>query len=778
MSNYSNSKATIAANVYTNHLNQVTADMVKDAIYSVVDTLIAGGYLYKGVAHPGDAPATTDANVFYLATEVGTYPNFGHVSVADGEVAIFTYDGDWTKVVTGVATAEQVTAAIQQLTQELSDRIAEVRAEVSMQNQEISDFEEAITNQLDNFQPIVIDGDVTNAPDEEDITTDENDLLKFANRGTLHGMGYVILRRDKTFAAQVTLANTIYEIRYDFDLGGASVTIPSGCVLQFNGGSISNGLVDLNFCKIQGNAKIFSDVSGRISNMADCGWFGASQDPGVDCGIAINKAATISDDIYLGPGVYYFSTPIVIGKTPAATRSPKIIRFDGKLIYNGAVEDASLIKITSGANTSSLEYPSIYISEVSVDTNRVIYSDTYNSNCIGIDFENCICADIHIGKISGANTGIRLYGNGKGCSYNNISVGRIEYFNYGIRLYQDNGGWANENTISGARFLKYTSFNPATLFAIYMGGPETASDTYDKINSISINECCAENFGAAPAIYMRNAEYVNVNRLRCEGTDYVAKFVGACQYNNFAEVGYNYSDNILRSNHFDLTEATRLPFAASNVLLFNPARDHIEISTVGKNISSTKYAAVEGFAAYELANNTPPVRATKYRISGNCVVGLQFDSLVRNDRFVTISSSLNGRVYFLPLEAVVNGVTITDFDTLKQYTPLPAGTINFIEYSTYQILRSAADGAGGSFYIPQPITKFFIGFSTISNCTIDFVVNRLYRSYQTYLVRNGAARPTSSLGINDIGFEFFDTSLDKPIFWTGSGWVDATGAAV
>ncbi|HYH83293.1 MAG TPA: hypothetical protein VEX86_26100 [Longimicrobium sp.] len=41
-----------------------------------------------------------------------------------------------------------------------------------------------------------------------------------------------------------------------------------------------------------------------------------------------------------------------------------------------------------------------------------------------------------------------------------------------------------------------------------------------------------------------------------------------------------------------------------------------------------------------------------------------------------------------------------------------------------------------------------------------------------------AERPTSSLGGNDVGFVYFDSTLGKPIFWNGSGWRDATGAAV
>lgn len=35
--------------------------------------------------------------------------------------------------------------------------------------------------------------------------------------------------------------NTIYEIRYDFDLNGAEITLPENCVLKFNGGSLNNG---------------------------------------------------------------------------------------------------------------------------------------------------------------------------------------------------------------------------------------------------------------------------------------------------------------------------------------------------------------------------------------------------------------------------------------------------------------------------------------------------------------------------------------------------------
>ena len=44
--------------------------------------------------------------------------------------------------------------------------------------------------------------------------------------------------------------NTIYEVRYDFDLDGNTITIPENCVLLFKEGTISNGTVVLNNTRV------------------------------------------------------------------------------------------------------------------------------------------------------------------------------------------------------------------------------------------------------------------------------------------------------------------------------------------------------------------------------------------------------------------------------------------------------------------------------------------------------------------------------------------------
>lgn len=91
--------------------------------------------------------------------------------------------------------------------------------------------------------------------DEEDIT-EQNGTLQLANKTydkqSFSGLGRVYLRKnivgDKNVLTQAMInkANTIYVIQYDYDLKEASINIPENCVLQFDGGSLSNGNITLN----------------------------------------------------------------------------------------------------------------------------------------------------------------------------------------------------------------------------------------------------------------------------------------------------------------------------------------------------------------------------------------------------------------------------------------------------------------------------------------------------------------------------------------------------
>lgn len=118
-----------------------------------------------------------------------------------------------------------------------------------------------------------------NDADEEDITRNADGKLQFKDRSYGDGMGYIILRKNKTFAEQVTEEDTIYEVRYDFDLDGGDVVVPDGCILRFVGGSVSNGTLtgsdtiieSPNFGDNQNNITLGGTFNSKTKEMS---WWG------------------------------------------------------------------------------------------------------------------------------------------------------------------------------------------------------------------------------------------------------------------------------------------------------------------------------------------------------------------------------------------------------------------------------------------------------------------------------------------------------------------------
>lgn len=116
---------------------------------------------------------------------------------------------------------------------------------------------------------------VTNYPDDEDIVSVDN-MLKLKDReadtANFQSKGYVILRKNlrlvngviKNILTQnmINQPNTIYEIRYDFDLNDETIKINDNCILKFNGGKLKNGTIKGNSTQIDATPSlIFNNVS-------------------------------------------------------------------------------------------------------------------------------------------------------------------------------------------------------------------------------------------------------------------------------------------------------------------------------------------------------------------------------------------------------------------------------------------------------------------------------------------------------------------------------------
>ena len=135
-----------------------------------------------------------------------------------------------------------------------------------------------------------VQGDViiTNAPDYEDLTEAADGTIKFADKeyskDSFSGLGRVYLRKNIVDGVNVLTqdmmpkSNTIYIIQYDYDLQGAEITIPEGCILDFQGGSFNN----------------IGNLKGNINNnYLRPEWFGAKGKRGYDDTNAIQQCINL-----------------------------------------------------------------------------------------------------------------------------------------------------------------------------------------------------------------------------------------------------------------------------------------------------------------------------------------------------------------------------------------------------------------------------------------------------------------------------------------------------
>lgn len=136
------------------------------------------------------------------------------------------------------------------------------------------------------------------------------------------GLTHVILEKGLSFKSQAVKPNTIYEIRYDFDLREGNkngvVEIPEGCVLEFKGGSLKNGIVTgRNTIISAGLVRIFGDALSLAGTwkMTESypQWFGAFGNGIDDDTEAILKTINTFSKIVFVKGTYLFSSALEIG---------------------------------------------------------------------------------------------------------------------------------------------------------------------------------------------------------------------------------------------------------------------------------------------------------------------------------------------------------------------------------------------------------------------------------------------------------------------------------
>lgn len=528
--------------------------------------------------------------------------------------------------------------------------------------------------------------------DEEDIT-EQNGTLQLANKTydkqSFSGLGRVYLRKnivgDKNVLTQAMInkANTIYVIQYDYDLKEASINIPENCVLQFDGGSLSNGTIVGNNTKIKTELeKIFNNITidGNWNVVeAHPEWFGAIVDtPLYKVGkykliITINDVDYIlKSDIFQNGLVSIESIKYLYDIIPDPKDSQCKLRYE-------------LTNTSDSAVNIAIDYPIIEIYK-----NNTGYGSSYKTNIIPTDLSKDFCKD---------KKGI--YGKVADNTYD-INLGIIRFNN------------AISDSPESYEYIKITKVPTSGFTFLY--------STYNILSKYSL-------------LYLDNKLYI-LSDVYDTGND------------SFLNIKY-----LFDSISYTLDIYIKVPTKYGKLI-----------------VRDTKWANLNTYQWY--SKNTDPYPSE--------AVDAEFIS----PNILTLPNTLIGTKTY---DKFGNELTWSKSDWLNPDGSLVTKVIfasklnDFTKNNTiYNIVRYI-DLKGETITIPENSVLNFIG-GAIGNGTIignktkviNLNVDRIVLSGTWFDSGTTSNRPTNVL----VGFQYFDTTINKPIFWDGSKWIDATGATV
>lgn len=672
--------------------------------------------------------------------------------------------------------------------------------------------------------------------DEEDITKTLDNKLKLKDREYGDGMGYVIVRKDKTFADQVTKSNTIYEIRYDFDLNNVEVNIPENCILKFEGGSLSNGKL------IGNNTSILSEENLIFYNITISGiwhneyiystWFENVTDSLKQAFLLANE--NILNNIYIND-----------------TRTISCVNYvPGTVTYYG---------ISIPSNTNVILNGEINILPLSSDAYYILYCGGNNINITG---NGKIIGDVdnHIGTTGEHGMGIAVIG--KYISIEGVKISKC--WGDGIYVLCDNllinNVIINNCRRQGISIIKGEDIEikNSEIYNIQGTSPERAIDiepnkSTQHVRRVTIDSCyfhdCAggliesyegltneaiiENITIKNCKLDNGSDNTNCLYMRCIGETLLIEnntIIGQIAFSRSRRktkakffsnniTGQLYFDNIYDESDVLFSDNTiKGDITFGNILtngnLYVSFKDN-NINCNGININNTRISC--DFINNKINSNGDLYIYCKYSLIDNNIITLnEYSSsdvinyptfYLRSSNFINnilycynvinvhstilsnnkITLTINKNIESIIQSAyysqilnnnvvinILNGIRISCLGKLgggifsQNVFRNSAETYNIsTKYILSNNVASIADntttGLIFSNLVPQNVTE-----TQLNN---NYISDLLFRKYGT-----SSERPSPY--IDSYGFMYFDTTLNKPIFWTGSNWVDSDGVLV
>lgn len=732
-------------------------------------------------------------------------------------------------------------------------------------------------------------GSVVNMPDDEDL--EQKDMvLKFKDRPynseLASGKGYKILRKNWTNVGTKTInlltqdafnqSNTIYEIRYNFDLNGAEITIPEGCVLDFQGGSLNNGLLKNNnifegdgcvcnnlYLKFEHISNIIirnikfniTNQSAHIIHMnsssnilidrvdidaipeegysridAGCIVIENSNDiKVVDCNIKGGKSSgnyshnqgsiclikctnglidrcttykSAAESIVVAGGSFINITncygydsgwsTVALSHIPDDTSVPKNIIIDNCHSYN------------AGASGFSFNAEDSIISNCLVKDNKewngiAVGHSRSGQRCKNVQIKNCIIdRDANTLPSGQKNAGLRIFAEG------NVDISGVQFLGYehrgiAISMFDNESGDLPSVNISKCSIANCNDafYNEPDSYHVGSGTNNTIINITDSI----VNKCVGG--------------FISENKI---GTVNISKNVFNNIEGNVFTAGGDIINNIILDsnkiinikNHictFYITVVTDSVIIKNNIIL-NPASNISLFYTRGTYSGKVCNTIIEGnyinnkenFYGFRCTVTNPnnlDIESSICRIKENTFVSnasvyyndtplLYRDIVYNNNVDITeqgfkMTSNRSGYESLPQLNDTYRGMNlyVTSF-----YKPSWWNGKRWVDESGFSIAPSKGSTSvrPNNFLNSDDTGKQF--FDTQLGRLLFFIPGRDNVEWVDVHGHSGMGRYSGSntqrpsLFTNDVGYRYFDTTLNKPIWWNGTKWVDATGADV
>lgn len=627
--------------------------------------------------------------------------NIKPVSLAVTKIVVSsvpTSDGYLAFIINGVESHVDVVASSDTTTDKITEKIA-AKFRETMTEYEVSKYSSTITLTRK------FGGEVSTASSFSAVNTGASCTITDNTKIEL---------RNILTPAMINQPNTIYEIRYDFDLNNKTIDIPKNCILKFEGGAFNNGFITNYY------TCIYPEIFGAIPN------------DNFDCTDAINKAAKLAEmtntTLHFSDGIYKVTKTVDFSAINICGNCATIKGY--------MTDESPIIHIDSrkGQKWSSFDKRTRIIENLIIDCN--------SKNNIGIKIygDQQLFSNIHIIHVGWL--GFYLFG-GTGIKITNMYIeGDNNSLDYskGMCLMSTDTEVSNltiQNVATGVISAGSNQFTN-----VHTWGYSTRKNMY--VHLICTGRVTINNwyFDTAPSGMISNDDNCDWIIIR---NDNILKrqYLGGCAILCLSE----YNGHVISSNVSFFTGEVQKNHTPKCIFITYKSEFAKKSTILNESIPSD----------WKLCTDEDTKNIIKFS---------KYDEII--PLIGTISEIPSGKTYNLQ---VGQPYYATDLYTMLfwqgHYFIDPLGDIGLHYGGTSR--RPDITNAENLYYYDNGLKKLLYGSHGVWR---DALGNN------PDLVTKGTTNNRPTLSNTDEGFEYYDTTLKKKILWNGINWVNVDGTAL